>query len=344
MGLHDEIRQQPMVARRLLDEGRPAIERIADAIRGRFETVVIAARGTSDHAALYAQYVFGARQRVPVALATPSLLSLYGVEPDFRRTLVIGISQSGASPDVVGVVAAARRQGAPTIAITNTRGSPLARAAEHAVDLAVGPEEAVAATKTYTAELLALAMLSAALDRDAAAFGALDAVPDAMAAALETEPAVEAATRARPAMTVCVVLGRGYEYATAREWGLKLKELARVIADPYSAADFQHGPLALVEPGFPVLAVAPSGPPAAGVLELLATLRDDHGADLVVISDRADALELADSGLPLPTGVADWLMPMVSIVPGQLFALHLARARGLDPELPRHIRKVTLTR
>ncbi|HEY0443286.1 MAG TPA: SIS domain-containing protein [Candidatus Limnocylindrales bacterium] len=344
MGLRDEILEQPEAARRLLDQGREPIERIAAAMRGRdIGNVVIAARGTSDHAAIYAQYAFGAAQHWPVALATPSLISVYGVEPRFERSLVIGISQSGESPDVIGVVAAARRQGAPTIAVTNTAGSPLASAAEHAIDLRAGPELAIAATKTYTTELLAIALLSAALERDDAAIAALDALPGAMEQALATEPDVERATVARSAMAGCVVLGRGFEYATAREWALKLKELARLLADPYSAADFQHGPLALLEAGFQVLAVAPSGPPAADLIDFLARLRDDFRVDLVVVSDREDALALG-AGLRLPIGVPDRLMPIVSILPAQLFAYHLARARGLDPDAPRNIRKVTRTR
>jgi glucosamine--fructose-6-phosphate aminotransferase (isomerizing) len=141
-----------------------------------------------------------------------------------------------------------------------------------------------------------------------------------------------------------VVLGRGFEYATAREWALKLKELARVLADPYSSADFQHGPLALVDPGFPVLAVAPSGPPLAGLADLLADLRDRLDAELVVVSDRDDVLDLSTATLRLPPGLPDWLMPLVSIVPGQLLAMHLATARGLDPDAPRNIHKVTRTR
>ncbi|HEV8489488.1 MAG TPA: SIS domain-containing protein [Candidatus Limnocylindrales bacterium] len=345
MGLRDEIREQPAVVRRLLADGRGQVEAIAAKLRSEpIEHVVIAARGTSDHAAIYAQYLFGARHRLPVALAAPSLTSLYGVEPRFSRSLVVGISQSGASPDVVGVVAAARRQGVPTVAITNTPGSPLATAAEQAIDLRAGPEVAIAATKTYAAELTAVAMLSAALLGDADAFRALDGVPGAIERALETEADAARAAASRAAIAGCVVLGRGFEYATARELALKLKELARVIADPYSAADFQHGPLALVEPGFPVLAIAPSGAAAAGLLELLATLRNDYGADLIVISDRDDALALGAAGLGLPAGLPDWLMPIASIVPGQFLAFHLARAKGHDPDSPRHIRKVTLTR
>ena len=344
VGLIEEIREQPAVVERLLERGRGPVARIAEALRDRgIDGLHIAARGTSDHAAIYAQYLLGARHGLPVALAAPSLVTLYGAAPRFGRAAVVGISQSGASPDVVGVLEAARGQGAPTIAITNEPASPLARAAEFLIDLGAGPERAVAATKTYTAELTAIAMLSAALGDDPAADRELAGLPAAIARALEAEAAAEAAAAGHAGVTGCVVLGRGFEYATAREWALKIKELARVMADPYSAADFQHGPLALIDPGFPVLAVATSGPVAPGMLELLARLRDDHGADIVAITDLPGGVA-ANAILPLPSGVPEWLLPIVSIVPGQFFAAALARVRGLDPETPRHIRKVTLTR
>ena len=211
---------------------------------------MIAARGTSDHAAIYAQYALGVRAGLPVALAAPSIVSLYGAEPRYAGGLVIGVSQSGASPDVVSVVELGRHQGAITVAITNDPSSPLAAAAEHVVDLSAGAERAVAATKTYTAELVALAMLVTALDGSAeapAATGALDAIPDRIGDALAAEPEVRRIVADQVAVDRCIVLGRGYQYATAREWALKLKELAYVLADPYSSADFLHGPLALVE-------------------------------------------------------------------------------------------------
>jgi len=361
MSLASEIAEQPAVAARLLGPGRAAIEAIADRvaplIRDRsVDHVVVAARGSSDHAAIYAQYLFGVRLRLPVALATPSIVSIYGVEPRFDRSLVIGISQSGRSPDIVEVVAAARRQGAPTVALSNDPASDLAVAAEHAIDLATGPELAVAATKTYTAELLAIALLVTGLDQatgttgitgvsDAEREPALAAIPDGIAAGLDTEPQAEAVARhlAGAGRDRLIVVGRGYEYATARELALKLKELARIAADPYSAADFLHGPLALAEPGHPILAIAPSGAAAADVDALLARL-GELGVERIVLSDREDAVALGPVGIRLPGGVPDWLMPIVSIVPGQLLARHLAIARGLDPEAPRWIGKVTLTR
>lgn len=345
MSLSTEIHEQAAAARRQLDEDPRSIAAITTAVRSRdLDTVVIAARGTSDHAAIYAQYAFGIRHRLTVALAAPSIVSVYGVEPRFERSLVIGISQSGASPDVVGVIAAARRQGAPTIAITNDPSSSLARAAEHLIDLRAGPELAIAATKTYTTSLLAIARLSAAIGDDAAAAAELEAVPDAIEEALAGEPEVASVAGELAAVERCVVLGRGYEYATAREWALKLKELAQVFADPYSAADFQHGPVALVEPGVPVLAIVPEGPTAAGMIELIGVLRRDRGAEVIVLSDSATGRSLGSRSIAMPGGVPEWLRPIVSIVPAQLFAYHLTRAKGLDPERPRYLRKVTLTR
>ena len=346
MSLREEILEQPDALRRQLADGRAGAEALARTIReAGVESVVIAARGTSDHAAIYAQYVLGVRNRLTVALAAPSITSLYGVAPRFERALVVGISQSGASPDVVGVVAAARDQGAPTLAITNEPGSSLAAAAGHVIELRAGPERAVAATKTYTASLLAIARLSAALDADPGrAWGELEALPDAVERALAVEAEVAAIAHDLATIDRCVVLGRGYEYATAREWALKLKELARVFADPYSAADFRHGPFALAEPDVPILAVLPDGPAAPDLAALLGDLRRDAGAEVVVLSDSADRRAAGTRAVVLPGGIPEWLRPIASIVPAQLFAYHLTVAKGLDPEAPRNLRKVTRTR
>jgi glucosamine--fructose-6-phosphate aminotransferase (isomerizing) len=348
MSLHDEILEQPEAARRQLGSSEAALAALAERLRAEpVDTVVIAARGTSDHAAIYGQYVLGVRNGLSVGLATPSVVSLYGANPRVRRSLVIGISQSGASPDIVGVLAAAARQGAPTLAITNDPSSPLAAAAGYVLDLAAGPERAIAATKTYTTSLLAIARLSAALAGDERAPAAdLAAVPDAIAAALAAEPRVReiagALASARGGADRCVIVGRGFEYATAREAALKLKELARVFADPYSAADFLHGPIALVQPGIPVLVIAPSGITAPGQLDLLEDLRK-RDVDTVVVSDDAATRDLGRWAIELPAGIPEWLRPVSSIVPAQLFAYHLTVARGLDPDEPRYISKVTRT-
>jgi glucosamine--fructose-6-phosphate aminotransferase (isomerizing) len=350
MSLRDEILEQPTVATRFLERTHDVLAPLAALLRDRSDErsvdhVVIAARGTSDHAAIYAQYVLGIRHGLSVGLGTPSVISLYGARPRLDRSLVIGISQSGASPDIVAVVAEGRRQGAPTLAITNDPGSPLASAAATTIDLGAGPELAIAATKTYTTELLAIAALSAELSADAAGDAHdLAAIPGALAAALALEPDIVAMSADQAAADRLLVLARGYEYATAREWALKLKELAHVFADPYSAADFEHGPLALLEPGVPILATVRSGPARDALAATLARARDTLGADLAVASDDADALALARWPLRLPAGTPEWLGPIVSIVVGQLHALHLTRARGLDPDNPRNLSKVTRTR
>jgi glucosamine--fructose-6-phosphate aminotransferase (isomerizing) len=352
VSLRSEIAEQPAVAERMISAGRPRISQIAGRLAGRVAAgeiryVLIAARGTSDHAAIYAQYAFGQRLGIPVALAAPSLISLYHVEPRLSGALVVGISQSGRSPDIVETVSAARRQGVPTIAITNDPGSDLANAADDVIDLGAGPELAVAATKTYTAELVAIALLVAeigrVLEKQPSDDRSFELVPDAITAALDAEePAREVAQRLTKRNRL-IVVGRGYGYATAREFALKAKELARLSADPYSAADFLHGPLALVEPGFPVILISLSGA-AAEDLDALQSRLGELGVERIVISDRAGAVAAAEAGIVLPSGLPEWLLPIVSIVPGQLLAMHLAIARGIDPEEPRWIRKVTLTR
>ena len=256
------------------------------------------------------------------------------------------------------MVAEGRRQGALTLAVTNERSSPLAVVAEWVIDIAAGPERAIAATKTYTAELLTLALLSTGLrDGAAAAHETLARVPAAMHGALDVEADAEWATARFREMRAGIVLGRGYEYATALEWALKLKELTYLFADAYSAADCQHGPIAVAEPGLPVLAVAPSGRARADMLTLLVRLHDELGASLLVVADRFDGLTAGADVLGLSTGrrpgdrradtiaiLPDWPMPIVSIIPAQLFTDHLALGRGGDPETPRSISKVTLTR
>jgi glucosamine--fructose-6-phosphate aminotransferase (isomerizing) len=351
MTLDSEIAEEPQVAARLIDSGWRAVRDVAAQVSVRpIRQVVIAARGTSDHAAIYAQYVLGARNRLAVTLAAPSLISMYGVAPRFEGALVVGISQSGESPDVVGVIEAGRQQGCPTIAITNAPDSPLARAAEHTLDLRAGEERSVGATKTYVAELVTVAMLSVALgdpDRvgaDRAGAAALAEIPAALERAQESRAQAEATAAALAGTRQAIVVGRGFEYATAREWALKLKELARVFAEPYSTADFVHGPIAVLDPGAKVLAIAPSGATAGDMREVLVALRDKVGSDLLVLSDLPALRSVGRWSIPLASGLPEWLAPITTIVPAQLFAVALARANGLDPEQPRHITKVTLTR
>lgn len=342
--LEQELYEQPEALERQLREGRPAAQAAAEAIRERAPgCVLIAARGSSDNAARYAQYLLGAHNRLLVGLATPSLFTLYETPPALRAAVVLGISQSGRSPDIVSVLAEARRQGALSIALTNEPTSPLAAAAELCVPLHAGPERAVAATKTYTASLCALAMLSAALEQNESRWSALARLPGQVAAVLEQRPAAQAAAAQLRHADRLVVIGRGFNYATAFEISLKLKETAYLVAEPYSSADFRHGPSALVERNFPVLLIAPTGRTLAdvsGLHELCA----ERSAHVIAISDVDEVCGLAAAALELPAGVDEWLSPIVAVVAGQLFALELARARGLDPDRPRGLSKVTETR
>ncbi|MEZ4660625.1 MAG: SIS domain-containing protein [Caldilineaceae bacterium] len=267
--LYREIHEQPHVLQTLLDHEHARIGALAQAIQAHnVQHVMIAARGTSDNAGRCAQYLLGSLNRLPVALATPSLFSIYETPPRLQNTLVLGISQSGKSPDIVGVLAEEAAAGSPlTAALTNFGDSDLAAQADHVIELHAGLEQSVAATKTYTAELMYIAMLGAALTDDLHLRQALHMIPQAVADALalnapapDQQPRLAQGILRGPVAFVaqryrymrdCVVIGRGYNYATAFELALKLKELTYSIAEPYSSADFLHGPLALIEPGFP---------------------------------------------------------------------------------------------
>lgn len=342
--LYREIHEQPQVLATLLAEEAATVRQLAAEIRRRqVQYVLIAARGTSDNAGRYANYLLGAHNGLPVALATPSLYTIYHRPPTLRNALALGISQSGKSPDIVSVLADARRQGALTAAITNVGESDLAAQADFVVRLHAGEERSVAATKTYTSELLALAMLSAELADAPEMRATLAQVPDAVARVLAEGATVAAAAERYRYMTSCVVIGRGFNYASAFELALKLKELTYTLAEPYSSADFLHGPLALIENGFPVIVVAPQGVMLPEIRNFLQVLRQRE-AEPIVISDDAATLALGRTPLPLAATLPEWISPVTAIVPGQLFAVYLAAARDYDPDHPRGLRKVTETR
>lgn len=342
--LQDEIHQQPQVLAGLLEQEEANVRRIAAELQKQgIRFVLIAARGTSDNAARYGQYLFGAHNRLPVGLATPSLFSVYRQPPRLEDALVIGISQSGQSPDIVAVLAEGRRQGAPTLAITNDPDSPLAAQADFLIELHAGEERAIAATKTYTAQLAALALLSCLMDGDPDHLKILRRVPGFVDRILTQEDEIAAKVVRYRYMETCVVLGRGYNYATAFEIALKLKELNYLIAEPYSSADFMHGPIAVVGSGFPAMVLAPSGQMYDTMREFSLELKS-RGAELLIISDRPELLAEAVTPLALPTGVPEWLSPLTAVVPGQLFALHLTVTKGHDPDRPLGLKKVTITR
>ena len=343
--LEVELREQPAALARLLDREAAAALAVGRRLAGDVRLVVIAARGSSDNAARYAKYLFGARNRLPVALATPSLYGLYRRPPRLDGALVVGVSQSGSSPDVVGVLAEARAQGRPTVAVTNTPGSPLAAEADHLLALHAGEERAVAATKSYLNSLGALVLLSAGLEGDPAPIEALRRVPGVLDRTLDASwrAAGPAVTRLLATAPACAVVARGFNHATAFEIALKVTELTGTLAVPFSGADLLHGPIGAVGRGFPVLLVAPSGASLPQLREVQAALRE-RGVRLLAIADDPEVLAAADERLALPAGLPEWLSPLVAVAPGQVVAMELARLRGLDLDHPSGLSKVTTTR
>jgi glucosamine--fructose-6-phosphate aminotransferase (isomerizing) len=342
--LYDEIHEQPAVIARLISEESEAIASIADELRQRsIRYVLIAARGTSDNAAIYGKYLFASVLHLPVALAAPSLYTIYHTPPRTGKdALVVAISQSGESPDIVAVTDEARKQGATTLAVTNELGSPLAGTAEFAISCHAGTETSVAATKTYTAQLTALGLLAAYWSEEEGKKSEIQGLPIAMEKTLALSDAVRERSDRYRYMETCLVLGRGYNYATAFEIALKMKELSYLLIEAYSSADFKHGPIAVVEQGFPVILVAPSGAVYPDMLALARELTAKR-AELITLSDRREALEMAVTPLQLPSAVPEWLSPMVCVIPGQLLAHDLSVAKGYDPDHPRGLCKVTLT-
>ncbi|WFE30774.1 SIS domain-containing protein [Solwaraspora sp. WMMD791] len=346
-----DIAEQPAGYARLLQSDHvAAIADVAAAItRRRPRHVVFTARGTSDHAALYAAYLTEIRLGLPAGLASPSAVTLFGARPDLRDALVVGVSQSGGSPDLAEVLRVAREQGALTVAVTNAPDSPLAAAAELTVDIAAGHERAVAATKTYTAELLALLMLVEGVRSGDGALPAaeravLDTLPALAAQVLADPTATELAHRYRFAARL-VTTGRGYAYPTAREAALKLMETCYLPALAFSGADLLHGPLAMTDPDVPVLAVVGSGPGGESMREVLHRLRQRR-ADVLTIGAGAGAdsgAAAAAAAIVLPD-VDERYAPLLDILPAQQLALALAVARGEDPDAPRGLAKVTATR
>jgi glutamine---fructose-6-phosphate transaminase (isomerizing) len=344
-GMAADIGEQPAGFARLLSDahlsGIAAVA--AEVARRRPRSVMFVARGTSDHAALYGAYLTEIRLGLPVASASPSAITLYGARPDFTDTLVVGVSQSGESPDLTGVLGAARESGGLTLAVTNNASSPLARAAELAVDVAAGHERAVAATKTYTAELLALLLLIEGVRAGdgrlpAAERAALDRLPGLAAQVLADRTPEQLAQRYRFASRL-VTTGRGYAYPTAREAALKLMETSYLPALAFSGADLLHGPLAMTDPDVPVLAVVGDGPGGRSMHRVVDRLADRR-ADVVTVGP-AD-LPGAAGRLPVPA-VDERHSVLLDILPLQRLALALALARGEDPDQPRGLDKVTTT-
>jgi glucosamine--fructose-6-phosphate aminotransferase (isomerizing) len=339
-----EIHEQPHWVERALASEQKNVARLVAAIREHdVRSVVIAARGTSDNAAVYAKYLFEIVAGLPVSLAAPSVYTLYDARPRLGNSLVLGISQSGQGSDVVQVLSSARASGVLTACITNSRNSPITGVSDHVLLCHAGDERSVAATKTYTTALAVVALLVFTLAESEELLAGLMRVSEDMRHALAVEEPVSQAVERYRYMDECAVLARGISQATALEAALKMTETSYLVAKPYSGADFLHGPIALVEPGFPCFLYAPPGRAYPSMLELAAKIRE-RGGEMVIAASDEQLLDLATKRLRLAVETHELLSPLIYILPGQLFAYELARVRGEDPDRPRGLTKVTSTR
>ena len=339
-----ELREQPAALERFLAaETAHATEIARGLVRDDVSYLLVVSRGSSSNVARYLQYLFGRVNRLTVAFATPSLYTVYEAPPQLGAAAVIGISQSGASPDVVAVLDEAKRQGRPTLAITNNSRSPLAEAADWVLPLHAGEERAVAATKTYLNSIAAVALLSTVALGDKERLQALRGAPGAVARQIETTLGVAGRFDRYTDVESGTVVTRGVNYGTAFEIALKIRELSGAPFEAFSSADLLHGPIAALKRGRPAIVIAPSGRTLDSMREAIDKIRE-RGAELIAISDDTDFLASAQTAFPLVPDLPEWLSPLLTVVPGQVAAVQLAKLRGADIDSPIGLTKVTRTR
>jgi glucosamine--fructose-6-phosphate aminotransferase (isomerizing) len=340
----EEIRQQPDALERSLHGEIRRVERFRQLMeKRRPRLIVLVARGTSDNAALFGRYLLEATTGIPVSLAAPAIYTLYGATVDLKDTLVVAISQSGESTDTNLVLEKARAAGAQTLGITNESKSSLARIAEHVLLLRAKREKSVAATKTYTGQVLMMYLLAYALGGKVRVPD-LERLPEWTAQALTLEPHIAELAEGYRFMRYGVVVGRGLNYSNAFEFALKMMETCYVVAERFSSADFLHGPIALVEPNFPVFVFAPSGVTWAPMRETIEKL-NRLKAEVLAITDAGnpEVRHVSRRLIQLPKKLSETMTPIPYIIPAQLFAAHLAEHKGLNPDHPRTLSKVTKT-
>ena len=337
-----EIHQQPKVLERTIGSERKKMRKLASFLKDRdISLIVLVARGSSDNAALFGRYLLEITTGIPVSLSAPSVQTLYKSKLDLSRALVVGISQSGEGSDINEVILRSKKQGAFTLGITNSRGSTLSQTADETMYTHAGLEKSVAATKTYTGQMLHFYLLAEALTENDLDMD-LGKIPGYVEKALELEPQVAELAERYAFVENCVVVGRGLNYGNSFELALKLMETCYVVAERFSSADFFHGPLAIVERRFPVIMFAADGVTNKGIRRLLKSLKE-KGADSLCISNSVSISKNASRCVLLPEEIEEKLSPIPFIVPGQLFAAHLSTVKGLNPDKPRSLSKVTKT-
>lgn len=337
-----EIAEQPEALARTIEAERAKISRLATFLKSReLDLIVLVARGSSDNAALFGRYLLEITTGIPVSLSAPSVHTLYGARLNLKHALVIGVSQSGEGEDINQVLENARNGGAYTVGITNEPSSAMVSLVDETLLMHGGRERSVAATKTFTGQMLLFYLLASALAEHKPAWS-YEQIPAYAEKALEQKPAILELVQRYVFMENCVVVGRGLAYANAYELALKLMETSYVVAERFSSADFLHGPVAMVERHFPVVLFAPPGVMLPGVKDLIKRLGELHADTLVITSDLEAAHDCTRS-IIMPKEIDEFCAPIPYIIPGQLFAALLADAKGLDPDQPRSLSKVTRT-
>lgn len=335
-----EIAEQPAALERTIQAEREKVKKLTRFLSNReIDLIVLAARGSSDNAALFGRYLLEVTTGIPVSLAAPSVYTLYNAKLDLKRALVVGVSQSGEGTDVNAVLTKAKEGGAFTVGITNEAESSITKIADETLLTQAGPEKSVAATKTYTGQMLHFYSLALGLGANKIE---IELIPDFAARALRLEAEIKRAVERYVFMENCVIVGRGFNYGNSYEFALKLMETCYVVAERFSSADFFHGPLAIVERRFPVILFAPKGVTTRGALDLLKRLHE-VGADTFSITNDEETALLSLRSLRMPAEIAEILSPIPFVIPAQLFAAHLAAAKGLNPDAPRSLSKVTKT-
>lgn len=336
----DEIAEQPSVLERTIAAEKEKITRLGDFLRQKeIDLIILVARGSSDNASLFGRYLLEVTTGIPVSLSAPSVHTLYNARLRLKRSIVIGVSQSGEGDDINHVLDASKSAGAFTLAITNEATSTMASLADETLLIHAGRERSVAATKTYTGQMLQFYMLARAIGDNAINYMQ---IPDFVAKALELRDEIRSLVARYTFMENCVVVGRGMNYGNSYELALKLMETCYVVAERFSSADFFHGPLAIVERRFPVIMFAPTGVTKKSNVDLLKRLRELH-ADSFAITNDQEIASLASRKVEMSPDLDEFLSPIPFIIPAQLFAAYLAEEKGLNPDAPRSLAKVTKT-
>lgn len=340
----NEILEQPNVLKRCMEKNSSLIKQIISEIHMKcINSICIAARGTSDHAAVYGKYVLELMTGYPVALAASSVITVYQKTLDFKNCLVIGISQSGRAADVLEVIRSANMQGALTISITNSPDSPIANESKYHLNCEAGLEKSIAATKTFTTEIFLLAQLAAEWSNNEESRSELKNLPKTLSQVFDISSLIEEKAKRYRFMNECFVLARGINYAVSLEAALKIQETTYVRAKAFATSDFQHGPIAMIERNMPVIVFAPDGPSLGDVTDMINKLSQSD-VELLVISNKEELLGIGSCSFSIPYTNNDLISPFYNVTVAQMFACQLALIKGLDPDKPRGLNKVTVTR